>query len=741
MGEARRTSLGGGVVDTLAARWSIDASLRALVSAARDTISAMLADLPQPMDSGMLEGAFTPASPAMTPLHRMLVVAALASASPLAAQPTTRAAQPATLARGATVDRRLAPGARDEYTLPLTGPAFVQGEVDQHSVDVVVTVMDSTGRTLGEFDGPARGPEQFALLRERAGRYRIRVATFRADSGGDYTLHLRRVDRPATDPVGRIDQLMSAYDAAGPGAAIGVLRGGKLVFAKGYGRASLEYPSPIGPRTVFHVASVSKQFTAFAVILLAREGKLSLDDDVRKYISELPDLGKTITLRHLLTHTSGIRDQWDLWGLSGGRMDDVITQDDLFRLVTRQRALNFAPGAEYMYSNSGYMLLSKVVERVSGQPFPAFLRARVFAPLGMRDTRVHMDHQEIVPGRAYSYENADSGGYRNAVLSYANAGATSLFTTVEDLARWLENFHTGAVGGVAARDMQLTRGVRTSGDTLTYALGVAVDRYRGQRRISHGGSDAGFRSYVAFFPEIDAGVIVLANVASFDPTGVALQVADVFLRDVLGPVTPPGIAVANTAGASITIEPARLAPLVGEFAAADGFSFATVREQDQIFAQAPEQPRFLLQPTSDSTFVVPQVGAALTFVRRAAGVDTVRVTQQGNTKVLMRRAPYVATAADMQAIAGRYYSPELDAAYDLMANGATLVVRRHHNPDLTLRPTGRDTFAGSWPIATLRVEHDDAGRATAVRVSSGRVRDVRFLRQDTIPSLASGTPR
>src|SRR5436190_14477938 len=336
VGEARRTGLRGDVVDTLAARWSIDASLHELVSAARDTISAMLADLPQPMDSGMLEGAFTPASPAMTPLHRMLVVAALASASPLAAQPTTRAAQPATLARGATVDRRLAPGARDEYTLPLTGPAFVQGEVDQHSVDVVVTVMDSTGRTLGEFDGPARGPERFTLLLERAGRYRIRVATFRADSGGDYTLHLRRVDRPATDPVGRIDQLMSAYDAAGPGAAIGVLRGGKLVFAKGYGRASLEYPSPIGPRTVFHVASVSKQFTAFAVILLAREGKLSLDDDVRKYISELPDLGKTITLRHLLTHTSGIRDQWDLWGLSGGRMDDVITQDDLFRLVTRQ---------------------------------------------------------------------------------------------------------------------------------------------------------------------------------------------------------------------------------------------------------------------------------------------------------------------------------------------------------------------------------------------------------------------
>lgn len=556
------------------------------------------------------------------------------------------------------------------------------------------------------------------------------------------TLHLRRVDRPATDPAGKVDKLMSAYNENTPGAAIGVLRGGKLVFAKGYGRASLEYPSPIGPRTVFHVASVSKQFTAFAVILLARDGKLGLDDDVRKYIPELPDLGTTITLRHLLNHTSGIRDQWDLWGMSGGRMDDVITQDDLFRLVTRQRALNFKPGAEQLYSNSGYMLLAKVVERVSGKPFPVFLRERVFTPLGMRDTRVHMDHQEIVPGRAYSYEPNYVGGYRNSVLSYANAGATSLFTTVEDLARWLENFHTSAVGGVAARDMQLTRGILTKGDTIDYALGVSVDRYRGQRRISHGGADAGFRSYVAFFPEIDAGVIALSNDASFNATGVALQVADLFLGDALGPApaTDKPAVAANSASAPITIGATRLAPLLGEFAAG-GFSVVTTQEQGKLFATARGQSRALLQPTSDSTFVVQTVGATLTFLRRAAGVDTVRLVLNGNTMMLVRQAPYVWTPAAMRGIAGRYYSPELDVAYDLVTDSATLIVRRRHNADLNLRATGRDTFGGTWPIATLRVERDASGRATALLVSSSRVRDVRFLRQDSIPALANGATR
>jgi len=196
------------------------------------------------------------------------------------------------------------------------------------------------------------------------------------------------------------------------------------VFARGYGLANVEDGLPNTPATVYHVASVSKQFTAFAIAMLADQGRLALDDDVRRYVPEVPDFGKTITLRHLLTHTSGLRDQWDLWGIGGGLMGDVIRQQDLLRLVHGQRELNFEPGAEFLYCNTGFMLLSEVVARVTGQPFRDWMRANVFAPLGMNATQVYDDDERLVPGRAYSFQNG-ADGVRKSVLSYANAGATS----------------------------------------------------------------------------------------------------------------------------------------------------------------------------------------------------------------------------------------------------------------------------------------------------------------------------
>jgi hypothetical protein len=270
-----------------------------------------------------------------------------------------------------------------------------------------------------------------------------------------------------------------------------------------------------------------------------------------------------------------------------------------------------------------------------------------------------------------------------------------------------------------------------------------VDAWRGRRRISHGGADAGFRTFVAFFPELDAGVIVLSNLGSFDPSGVASRVAEAYFGDALAPASaPPPPPVATVA--SVTIDPARLDALTGDFASPT-FSFTATRERDQLFVQAPGQPRFQLRPTSDSTFAIPEVSATLTFARRAGGrADTVRLVQGGAPMVLVRRAPYAPTAADLAALAGRYYSPELDVAYDLALDGAALVLRRRHNADMPLTVGGRDTFGGSWPVQTLRLERDAAGRATGFRVTSGRVRDVRFARQDSTTSTATtpnGTPR
>ncbi|MGZ7065335.1 MAG: serine hydrolase domain-containing protein, partial [Candidatus Aminicenantales bacterium] len=236
---------------------------------------------------------------------------------------------------------------------------------------------------------------------------------------------------PSPEPSleSKVDALFSKWNTLdSPGAAVVIVKDGMVIYRKGFGCAQLEYGVPITPSTVFHVASVSKQFTAMAITMLEEEAKLSADDDIRKYLPELADFGKTITIRHLLHHTSGLRDQWDLMVLSGWRMDDVITQAQIMDRLRRQKELNFPPGEQYMYSNSGFTLLAEIVTRVSGRPFTDWTRENIFLPLGMTSTHFHLDHQEIVRNRAYSYEGDAVKGFKQSVLNYANVGATSLFT-------------------------------------------------------------------------------------------------------------------------------------------------------------------------------------------------------------------------------------------------------------------------------------------------------------------------
>jgi CubicO group peptidase (beta-lactamase class C family) len=360
-----------------------------------------------------------------------------------------------------TADRRetreLKTGDTHVYGVVVEKGQFVLGEAFQSGVDVVVTVTDPEGSAVGTFDSPARGPEYFQFETDKAGVYRVSIAPFEEEEG-EYSVRILRMEPLADTPEGKVAQMMAPYGPDGPGGVVAVVRGGEIGFSAGYGLANVEYSVPNSISTPYHMASVSKQFTAFAIVVLSREGKLGLDDDVRKHLPEVPDFGHTITLRHLLNHTSGIRDHWTLWAMSGGRMDDVIRQEDLMRLVARQRDLNFEPGAEFLYSNTGYLLLSEVVTKVGGRPFGEWMKVNVFDPLGMTSTQIYDDHERLVPGRAYSYRYSEDG-LSKAVLSYANSGATSLFTTAEDLARWLLNFRTGQVGGQEAIDLLQVPGV------------------------------------------------------------------------------------------------------------------------------------------------------------------------------------------------------------------------------------------------------------------------------------------
>ena len=326
------------------------------------------------------------------------------------------------------------------------------------------------------------------------------------------------------------DRLFTQFDDINkPGASVAVMQDGEIIFSKGYGSANLEYDIPVTPETMFHVASVSKQFTVFAILLLAEEGKLNFDDDIRQYIPEVPDFGHTITLRHLASHTSGMRDQWNLLRMAGWRLDDVITTEHVLKMVAKQKELNFKPGEEFLYSNTGFTLLAEVVARVSGKSFAQFTQERLFTPLNMSNSLFYDAHQKIVSNRAYSYERSGNG-YKKSVLNFSNVGATSLFTTAEDLLKWSANFTEPTVGSPAVIEQMNTLASLNNGETFGGAYGQFISHYKGTKYIQHSGGDAGFRSYFARFPKQNLAIAILNNGADARPWELALQIADRLIK-------------------------------------------------------------------------------------------------------------------------------------------------------------------------------------------------------------------
>jgi CubicO group peptidase (beta-lactamase class C family) len=528
-----------------------------------------------------------------------------------------------------------------------------------------------------------------------------------------------------------IDGVFAQWDRwDSPGAAVAVVRDGEVFYQRGYGSAQLEYSIPITPSTVFHVASVSKQFTCMAIELLARDGKLTWEDEVRRHLPELPDYGAPITLRQLANHTSGLRDQWELLAMAGFRLDDVITRDHILKMVGRQRELNFPPGSEHLYSNTGYSLLAEVVARVSGRTLRELAEERIFRPLGMSRTRVHDDLEEIVPGRAYSYAPRDGGGFRNSVLSFSNSGATSLFTTAEDLARWLENFETGAVGGAAAIESLTTRGILASGKTIDYALGLARAAYRGTPTIAHGGSDAGFRSFLLWLPEQRLGVAVLANLSSFDAGGAAQKVVDAVIGDRLAAPTPSPAAAAGAAGRPVVEVPASvLGEYLGAFQLDIGALVTVERRGLGLAARLPDGSDSRLATLSETELLAESNGALLTFERAPGKPSPGFTARLGGETFEARRVEPIA-AAGLAELTGRYWSDELETGYELVLEDGRVLARHARHPDIALYAVAPDTFAGDvWWFSRAAITRDDGGRVNGFRLTGSRVRDLRFERR------------
>lgn len=666
-------------------------------------------------------------------LHRSLTILALlgAGVSPLAAQPAAQpATQPTALEVARPVAATLATGEPDTYTLQLDGDAFVFGAADQLTVDVVVTVFDEAGEQIGRFDEPARGPELFSFTTKTAGEYRIEVAPFE-DQAGDYEINIRLAEPVATDPARRIDQLMVAYDDPHtPGGVVGVVQGGELIFAKAYGSANLTHAIPFEVDTRTNIGSTSKQFTAYGVLLLAQRGKLDLDDDVRDYIPELPDLGKTVTLRHLLTHTSGYREFLNTVLLTGRRLDrgDHIDRAEIIALVQRQPELQNEPGAEWNYNNTAFSLLSMIVERVGGEPFPDWMQHNVFEPLGMHDTFIRGEAQTIVEHSAQGYARDDEGRWRNAADLGASMGAGGIYTTIPDLAKWVKNYKTGELGGHEIFEQMATPYTLTSGKDTGYGFGLFIDEFRGLRRIHHGGADTAHRSQVAYFPDIDAVVITQSNSAHFDG-GIANAVAAAFFAEHL---EAPADA-ASTEGAADAFDPAGFDPgafdaFAGRYELEEvpGFILEFTREGDKFYTQATGQPRVEMVPTGPDSFKLLVVEAGVTFhTEPDGGVKTITLHQNGDHPA--NRLEDEPEQIDLSIYEGRYYSEELETFYQLGVVDGQLTLNQRRFPEpVKLTHTKGHRFTGMMAVAEASFEVDGEGRVTALLVGSGRVRGIRF---------------
>jgi CubicO group peptidase (beta-lactamase class C family) len=630
-------------------------------------------------------------------------------------------------------EQTLRAGETQSYTLTLQPGWFVSGRVDQQGVDVTVTVTGPDDRQVARFDTPtgAWGAEHFRFTSEAAGVYRIQVAPADTTHGGRYAIRLRRQEPVATTPEGRVEQATSMFDLDTPGVVIAVIRGGRIAFQRALGQADLTHGVPFTVETVTNLGSTSKQFTGFALALLADRGALSLDDDVRRHIPELPDFGTKVTLRHLLSHTTGYREFINTLALGGRQVmaGDYVGNDELIQVVQRQPRLQNEPGAEFNYNNTAFGLATTVVERVTGKPFPQWMEEEVFRPLGMNHTVVRSHPGQVIPNRSVGYVPAE-GGFREVRDLGGSMGAGGVYTTVADLARWMRNLHTAELGGPRVVRELTTRNVLTGGDTTSYGLGLFIDSNRGLRRMHHGGSDVAHRSTFVYYPELDAGYVVQSNHGAL-PGSVASLVAEAFFGEHMTAETPRAAAATPPAAPGL-VPAARLESYVGRYALDAMPSVVLTISRDDAgrpLLQVTGQPAVAMTAASDTTFALPIPDVSVTFHRAADGrVNALTLHQSGN-----HRASRVPDAApvDLAPLAGRYFSEELETFYDLAVEDGSLVVRHRRFGEVTLVHAAADRFtSGTFPITNLEFERNGSGRVTGFRVGNGRARDILFERRN-----------
>ncbi|HTS47729.1 MAG TPA: serine hydrolase domain-containing protein [Bryobacteraceae bacterium] len=525
--------------------------------------------------------------------------------------------------------------------------------------------------------------------------------------------------QPAKSKQSEVDRIFSAFNTHTPGCAVGVSYQGTVALRSGYGMADLERNVPITADTVFESGSVAKQFTATALVLLAQQGKISLDDPLREYLPELPDYGKALTIRQVLSHISGLR-EWRLVASLSGIAEGayVLNNQDLLRIAARQRALNFDPGTAYSYTNTGFNIATILIERAlgNGKTFQDFTREAIFEPLRMTHTRWRDDFRVVVPNRALAYDSAGGGWIQDTPIENI-IGAGGMLSTVGDWLLWNENFTHAKVGGQALVKALQTPATLSNGKTIAYAFGLTVDTFDGLREVSHGGSTGGYRTWIGRYPDRGVSIAVMCNSAQADPSELGRQTARLWTGAAASPKPAP-----------FRVDPSKFEEMTGMYRKLRDNTVVELKVKD---GELTIDQRVQLNPTGAGRFSAGE----RQFVFEADGFR--EVTPDGDT-VYERVQPAHPSDSELASLAGEYASPETATTLTIAARAGELSLVVASNPPVVLRPTFQDAFMlrdrGATSIRFLR---DSSGIVTGLSAGDDRVWDLRFTRVNAGPSPAA----
>lgn len=530
----------------------------------------------------------------------------------------------------------------------------------------------------------------------------------------------------ADEKTEKVDNLFAEWDSTvSPGAALAIIQDGKIIYERGYGMANLEHNVPITPTSVFRIGSTSKQFTASCIVILTLQGKLSLDDDIQKYLPELPEYERPITVRHLIHHTSGIRDYLTLGSIAGLTESHFFTPEDSVELLARQKRLNFLPGQEYLYSNSGYFLLGVIVERVSGKSLHDFAQEHIFKPLGMKNTQFYDDHTRVVKNRAAGYSPTKEG-FRIDMTTLDHVGDGGVFTTVEDLFLWDQAFYNYKLGKELMELIQ-TPGVLNNGEKLDYAFGLRISDYKGLKRVSHSGGFAGFRAQMARFPEQKFTAICLSNLGTFNPSRLCMQVADIYLVDKLKEPEK----VTEKKVAPIVLSKEELEDKVGNYQdEKTGRWIVVSMEEDKLVLEAWGE-EYVISPLSQTSFraLDAPFDNSIDFIPDQKGLISQAKLRVEGDEINLRKAPKLnpLTPSQLKEYAGEYYNDELPVTYRLVVEKDALVFKHKNAPEDALRRMDRDKFTAGW--FNLEFIRDKRKKIKGFILGAGRAANIEFVKK------------